>query len=213
MLYDTHYRHNEALSPEALGTLPAALHALNAGVDDCRRAGKPIDRDASILLLIRNLASVAERECAQHQRAASALRGRSRQPSSPDPRCSTSPATASSATVERRNVPSIGRHASRSLRSPRRSASRPMTSVSIATWGYRGRWHDRAAPRRSLDPGAAAQLPPRQRDHLQPLPGRRTRWPRSTRADRRAAGTAATFQRRLTATVGDVGAPRLAAAA
>ena len=61
MLYDTHYRHNEALSPEALGTLPAALHALNAGVDDCRRAGKPIDRDASILLLIRNLASVAER--------------------------------------------------------------------------------------------------------------------------------------------------------
>ncbi|MGY2734646.1 hypothetical protein [Sphingomonas sp. UYP23] len=61
MFYDTHYRHNEALFPDALGTLPAALHALNAGVDDCRRAGKPIDRDASILLLIRNLASVAER--------------------------------------------------------------------------------------------------------------------------------------------------------
>ena len=60
MLYDTHYRHNEALSSEVLGNLPAALHALNAGVDDCRRAGKPIDRDASILLLIRNLASVAE---------------------------------------------------------------------------------------------------------------------------------------------------------
>jgi hypothetical protein len=34
MLYETHYRHDEALSPEALGTLPAALHALNAGVDD-----------------------------------------------------------------------------------------------------------------------------------------------------------------------------------
>ena len=65
MLYDTHYRHNEALSPEALGTLPAALHALNAGVDDCRRAGKPIDRDASILLLIRNLSSVAERGAAR----------------------------------------------------------------------------------------------------------------------------------------------------
>ena len=61
MLYDTHYRHKEALSPDALGTLPAALHALNAGVDDCKRAGKPIDRDASVLLLIRNLASVAER--------------------------------------------------------------------------------------------------------------------------------------------------------
>ncbi len=61
MFYDTHYRHNEALLPDALATLPAALHALNRGVDDCRRAGKPIDRDASILLLIRNLASVAER--------------------------------------------------------------------------------------------------------------------------------------------------------
>ncbi|TXC67965.1 hypothetical protein FSB78_18425 [Sphingomonas ginsenosidivorax] len=62
MFYDTHYRHNEALSPEALTTLPAALHALNAGVDDCRRAGKPIERDASIILLIRNLAAVAERD-------------------------------------------------------------------------------------------------------------------------------------------------------
>ena len=60
MLYETHYRHDEALSPDAFGTLPAALHALNACVDDCRRAGKAIDRDASILLLIRNLASVAE---------------------------------------------------------------------------------------------------------------------------------------------------------
>ena len=39
MLYDTHYCHNEALSPDALGTLPAALHALKVGVNDCRRAG------------------------------------------------------------------------------------------------------------------------------------------------------------------------------
>ncbi|MDJ0275972.1 hypothetical protein QLH51_04030 [Sphingomonas sp. 2R-10] len=62
MFYDTQYCHNAALSPEALTTVPAALHALNAGVDDCRRAGKPIDRDASILLLIRNLAAVAERD-------------------------------------------------------------------------------------------------------------------------------------------------------
>lgn len=61
MFYDTHHRYNEALFPEALGTLPAALHALNAAVDDCRRAGKALDRDASILLLIRNLATVAER--------------------------------------------------------------------------------------------------------------------------------------------------------
>lgn len=61
MLYDTLYRHNQALSPSGLETLPAALHALNAAVDDCRRAGKPIRRDAATLLLIRNLADVAAR--------------------------------------------------------------------------------------------------------------------------------------------------------
>ncbi|MDY0969060.1 hypothetical protein [Sphingomonas sp. CFBP9021] len=62
MLYDTIYRHNQALSPAGLETLPAALHALSAAVDDCRRAGKPLDSDAAILLLIRNLADVAERD-------------------------------------------------------------------------------------------------------------------------------------------------------
>lgn len=62
MFYDTTYRHNQALSPSGLETLPAALHALNAAVDDCRRAGKPIARDAAILLLIRNLADVADRD-------------------------------------------------------------------------------------------------------------------------------------------------------
>lgn len=61
MLYDTHYRHNDALSPDALATIPTALHALNAAIEDCRRAGKHPARDASILLLIRNLADVAER--------------------------------------------------------------------------------------------------------------------------------------------------------
>ena len=61
MFYETLYRHNQALSPDGLETLPAALHALNAAVEDCRRAGKPIGRDAAITLLIRNLADVAER--------------------------------------------------------------------------------------------------------------------------------------------------------
>lgn len=61
MFYDTLYRHNQALAPDGLKTLPAALHALNAAVDDCRRAGKPVARDAAIILLIRNLADVAER--------------------------------------------------------------------------------------------------------------------------------------------------------
>jgi hypothetical protein len=61
MFYDTIYRHDQALTPSGLETVPSALHALNAAVDDCRRAGKPIARDASILLLIRTLATAAER--------------------------------------------------------------------------------------------------------------------------------------------------------
>ncbi|MEO5599081.1 MAG: hypothetical protein ABIQ66_10730 [Novosphingobium sp.] len=60
MFYDTHYRHNEALHPDALTTVTNALQALNAGVEDCRRAGKSPERDAAILLLIRNLADVAD---------------------------------------------------------------------------------------------------------------------------------------------------------
>ncbi|QKS02360.1 hypothetical protein F9288_21595 (plasmid) [Sphingomonas sp. CL5.1] len=62
MLYDTLYRHNQALSPAGLDHLSAALHALNAAVDDCQRAGKPVAGDAAILLLIRHLADVAERD-------------------------------------------------------------------------------------------------------------------------------------------------------
>ena len=61
MFYDTHYRHNDALHPDALTSIPSALHALNAAVDDCRRAGKSPGDDAAILLLVRNLADVAER--------------------------------------------------------------------------------------------------------------------------------------------------------
>lgn len=60
MHYDTIYRHNQALCPSGLETVPAALHALNAAVEDCRRAGKPIGNDAAVILLIRNLAQVAE---------------------------------------------------------------------------------------------------------------------------------------------------------
>lgn len=59
---DTLYRHNQALSPPGLETLTAAVHALNAAVDDCQRSGKPLARDAAILLLIRNLADVADRD-------------------------------------------------------------------------------------------------------------------------------------------------------
>ena len=61
MFYDTAYRHSQALSPSGLETIPAALHALNAAVDDCRRAGKPLAGDAAVILLIRNLATAADR--------------------------------------------------------------------------------------------------------------------------------------------------------
>ncbi|WP_267347114.1 hypothetical protein [Sphingomonas sp. GM_Shp_2] len=64
MLYDTIYRHDQALSPSGLETLPAALHALISAVDDCRRAGKPIALDPAVLLLVRNLATVAGRRTA-----------------------------------------------------------------------------------------------------------------------------------------------------
>jgi len=62
MKYDTLYRHNQALFPDGLETLPTALHALNAAVEDCRRAGKSLAADSAILLLIRNLADVADRD-------------------------------------------------------------------------------------------------------------------------------------------------------
>jgi len=62
MLYDTLYRHNQALSPAGLDHLTAALHALNAAVDDCQRAGKSVAADAAILLLIRHMADIAERD-------------------------------------------------------------------------------------------------------------------------------------------------------
>jgi hypothetical protein len=58
MLYETIYRHDQALSRTGLKTLLAALHSLDAAVDDCRRAGKPLDSATAVLLLIRKLAEV-----------------------------------------------------------------------------------------------------------------------------------------------------------
>jgi len=59
MLYDTVYRHNQALSPAGLTNIPTALHAVISAVDDCRRAGKSADGDAAVLLLVRHLAGIA----------------------------------------------------------------------------------------------------------------------------------------------------------
>ena len=55
MFYDTLYRHDQALAPDGLQTLPAALHAVNAAVDDCRRAGKPIDLQPREFKLLEHL--------------------------------------------------------------------------------------------------------------------------------------------------------------
>lgn len=62
MHFDTLYRHNQALSPSGLETLPAAFHALNAAINDCQRSGKALASDAAVLLLIRNLADIADRD-------------------------------------------------------------------------------------------------------------------------------------------------------
>lgn len=59
MLYDTIYRHNQALSPDALTTVPAAIHAVAAAIDDCRRAGKQAVHDAAVLILLKHLAEIA----------------------------------------------------------------------------------------------------------------------------------------------------------
>ena len=61
MFYDTLYRHNQALTPDPDASVGAALHGLLSAIDDCRRAGKSIEQDAAVLLLIRALAESAAR--------------------------------------------------------------------------------------------------------------------------------------------------------
>jgi len=61
MLYDTHHRFNDALHPDALTSIETALHALNAAVRDCQQAGKLLDQDPAVQILIRHLAEVASR--------------------------------------------------------------------------------------------------------------------------------------------------------
>ncbi|WP_323494002.1 hypothetical protein [Sphingomonas sp. 10B4] len=59
MFYDVSYRFSAALCPDALTGFAAALHAVNAAVADCERAGRPVAADPAIHLLIRHLASVS----------------------------------------------------------------------------------------------------------------------------------------------------------
>lgn len=57
-MFDVAYRHQQALDPSALTTLPAALHAIGRAIDDCRYAGLDAASDPAVVLLARHLASV-----------------------------------------------------------------------------------------------------------------------------------------------------------
>ena len=206
MLYDTHYRHNEALSPDALGTLPAALHALNAGVDECRRVGKPIDHDASILLLIRNLAAVAERgapstnelrlRCAEDRN--SVIVGFALLDIAGD------------ATAKR----TFHRQARRALASLAETIGLEAHDVRIGT-DMGGIADDGTTELRHADLSIRVRphsFLPDSEDTFNRCRGGEHAGP-VQRAPIAELLDAAAFQRRLAATVGDVGAPRLAAAA
>ncbi len=58
MNYDIAFRYQQALDPSALTSIPVALHGVNAAIEDCRRAGKSVDTDPAVLLLVRHLGSL-----------------------------------------------------------------------------------------------------------------------------------------------------------
>lgn len=59
MSYDVAFRFQQALDPSALTTIPGALHGIGTAIDDCRRAGKAVDSDPAVLLLVRHLGNLA----------------------------------------------------------------------------------------------------------------------------------------------------------
>ncbi len=59
MSYDIAFRYQQALDPSVLLTLPNALYALNAAIEDCRNAGRPQDSDPAVILLARHLGAIA----------------------------------------------------------------------------------------------------------------------------------------------------------
>lgn len=59
MSYDIPFRYQQALDPSALATVPTALHALNAAIDDCRNAGRSHECDPAVILLARHLGTLA----------------------------------------------------------------------------------------------------------------------------------------------------------
>lgn len=60
MTYDVAMRHQQALDPSALTTIDATLHAIGAAITDCRNAGKNMESDPAVVLLVRHLGVVCE---------------------------------------------------------------------------------------------------------------------------------------------------------
>lgn len=60
MSYDMAFRFQQALDPSALTNIIAALHGVGAAVEDCRKAGKAIENDPAVLLLVRHLGNLAD---------------------------------------------------------------------------------------------------------------------------------------------------------
>ncbi|MDX3911148.1 MAG: hypothetical protein QHC67_15215 [Sphingobium sp.] len=62
MTYDIALRYQQALDPSALVTIGTTLHAIKAAITDCQNAGKNLETDPAITLLVRHFAAVcAER--------------------------------------------------------------------------------------------------------------------------------------------------------
>ncbi len=58
MHYDVAFRHQQALDPSALTTIATTLHAVQAAITDCRNAGKDLEDDPAVVLLVRHLGAV-----------------------------------------------------------------------------------------------------------------------------------------------------------
>ncbi|MDF0491502.1 hypothetical protein PX554_25625 [Sphingomonas sp. H39-1-10] len=58
MHYDVAFRHQQALDPSALTTIATTLHAVEAAITDCRNAGKDLEDDPAVVLLVRHLGAV-----------------------------------------------------------------------------------------------------------------------------------------------------------
>ncbi|MGT2516929.1 hypothetical protein ACVOMT_24510 (plasmid) [Sphingomonas panni] len=57
-MFDVAFRHQQALDPSALTTIPTTIHAIEKAIEDCRHAGLDANSDPAVVLLARHLASI-----------------------------------------------------------------------------------------------------------------------------------------------------------